>query len=177
MSCIIFVLLMSYCIVLSLVYCIVTYRLVFTSIYCVKYVYGIIRFILWENWYYVQLCVFTFVRGWSIETNVVGKTHWNGQYSHDVMSALINNRWCTLFWKVVLVLVIVNSKGGSGHKNWCKARVLGFFIRYFSNYYTLHHSDSAARAAPLDPRLWWVHINTFTVSKRIGKNCILVFWA
>ena len=33
------------------------------------------------------------------------------------------------------------------------ARVLGFLIRYFSNYYTLHRSDLAARAAPLDPRL------------------------
>ena len=33
------------------------------------------------------------------------------------------------------------------------ARVLGFLKRYFSNYYTLHRSDLAARAAPLDPRL------------------------
>ena len=33
------------------------------------------------------------------------------------------------------------------------ARVLGFLIGYFSNYYTLHRSDLAARAAPLDPRL------------------------
>ena len=33
------------------------------------------------------------------------------------------------------------------------ARVLRFLIRYFSNYYTLHRSDLAARAAPLDPRL------------------------
>ena len=33
------------------------------------------------------------------------------------------------------------------------ARVLGFLIRYFSNYYTLHRSDLATRAAPLDPRL------------------------
>ena len=32
-------------------------------------------------------------------------------------------------------------------------RVLGFLIRFFSNYYTLHRSDLAARAAPLDPRL------------------------
>ena len=32
-------------------------------------------------------------------------------------------------------------------------KVLGFLIRYFSNYYTLHRSDLAARAAPLDPRL------------------------
>ena len=39
------------------------------------------------------------------------------------------------------------------HKNWCMAKVLGFLIRYFSNYYTLHRSDLAARAAPLDPRL------------------------
>ena len=29
------------------------------------------------------------------------------------------------------------------------ARVLKFLIRYFSNYYTLHRSDLAARAAPL----------------------------
>ena len=33
------------------------------------------------------------------------------------------------------------------------AKVLGFLIRYFSNYYTLHRGDLAARAAPLDPRL------------------------
>ena len=33
------------------------------------------------------------------------------------------------------------------------ARVLSFLIRYFINYYTLHRSDLAARAAPLDPRL------------------------
>ena len=32
-------------------------------------------------------------------------------------------------------------------------RVLSFLIRHFSNYYTLHRSDLAARAAPLDPRL------------------------
>ena len=44
-------------------------------------------------------------------------------------------------------------KGGSSHKNLCMTRVLSFLIRYFSNYYTLHRSDLAARAAPLDPRL------------------------
>ena len=33
------------------------------------------------------------------------------------------------------------------------SRVLSFLIRYFSNYYTLHRSDLAARAVPLDPRL------------------------
>ena len=33
------------------------------------------------------------------------------------------------------------------------ARVLSLLIRYFSNYYTLHRSNLAARAAPLDPRL------------------------
>ena len=52
-------------------------------------------------------------------------------------------------------------KGGSRHKNWCTSRVLGFLIRYFSNYYTLHRSDLAARAAPLDPRLF------------LGKNTVL----
>ena len=41
-------------------------------------------------------------------------------------------------------------KGGSRHKTWCMARVLNFLIRYFSNYYTLHRSDLAARAPPLD---------------------------
>ena len=34
-----------------------------------------------------------------------------------------------------------------------QGRILSFLIRYFSNYYTLHRSDLAARAAPLDPRL------------------------
>ena len=48
---------------------------------------------------------------------------------------------------------IVEPKGGSRHKNLCMTRVLGFLIRYFSNYYTLHRSDLAAQAAPLDPRL------------------------
>ena len=47
----------------------------------------------------------------------------------------------------------IHHKGGSRHKNWCIARVLSFLIKYFSNYYTLHRSDLAARAAPLDPRL------------------------
>ena len=45
------------------------------------------------------------------------------------------------------------SKGGSRHKNWCMERVLSFLIRYFSNYFTFHRSDLAARAPPLDPRL------------------------
>ena len=47
--------------------------------------------------------------------------------------------------------IILNTlnKGGS----LCKVRVLNFLIRYFSNYYTLHRSDLAARAAPLDLRL------------------------
>ena len=44
-------------------------------------------------------------------------------------------------------------KGGSRHKNLCMSRALSFLIRYFSNYYTLHRSVLAARAAPLDPRL------------------------
>ena len=32
-------------------------------------------------------------------------------------------------------------------------QVIGFLIRYFSTYYTLHRSDLTARAAPLDLRL------------------------
>ena len=44
------------------------------------------------------------------------------------------------------------------------ARVLGFLIRYFSNYYTLHRSDLAARAAPLDPRL------DFSIAYNCGRD-------
>ena len=61
--------------------------------------------------------------------------------------------------KTVFFNLVVNAtyiKGGSRHKNLCMTRVLGFLIRYFSNYYTLHRSDLAARAAPLDPRLAFV---------------------
>ena len=43
-------------------------------------------------------------------------------------------------------------------------RVLGFLIRYFSNYYTLHRSDLAARAAPLDPRLQSASFNKRTLA-------------
>ena len=56
------------------------------------------------------------------------------------------------FWQISYKSFFI-LKGGSRHKNWCKAKVLGFLIWYFSNYYTLHRSDLAARAAPLDPRL------------------------
>ena len=59
----------------------------------------------------------------------------------------------TLYLTLQLGSHMTTSKGGSKHKNWCMARVLSFLIRYFSNYYTLHRSDLAARAAPLDPRL------------------------
>ena len=45
------------------------------------------------------------------------------------------------------------------------ARVSGFLIRYFSNYYTLHRSDLAARAAPLDPRL--ILTETFSMNIEI----------
>ena len=41
---------------------------------------------------------------------------------------------------------------------WTRADLdikIGFLTRHFSNYYTLHRSDLAARAAPLDPRLVW----------------------
>ena len=56
-------------------------------------------------------------------------------------------------------------------------RVLGFLIRYFSNYYTLHRSDLAARAAPLDPRLlppmlWlsiFVEVYTLKIDKFFAK--------
>ena len=46
------------------------------------------------------------------------------------------------------------------------ARGLSFLIRYFSNYYTLHRSDLAARAAPLDPRL-----SAFMVFLTRGCTC------
>ena len=67
------------------------------------------------------------------------------------------------------------TKGGSRHKNWCMARVLSFLIRYFSNYYTLHRSDLAARAAPLDPRLK-TSINRIMVrNEKDQKVTIMIF--
>ena len=56
-------------------------------------------------------------------------------------------------YKLYFTVLLLN-KGGSRHKNWYMAKVLGFLIRYFRNYYTLHRSDLAAQAAPLDPRLF-----------------------
>ena len=50
------------------------------------------------------------------------------------------------------------------------ARALSFLIRYFSNYYTLHRSDLAARAAPLDPRLGGIFIVFIKVSLVITLN-------
>ena len=60
--------------------------------------------------------------------------------------ALGVRNWCEQF------------KGGSRHRDCCMARALSFLIRYFSNYYTLHRSDLAARAAPLDPCLAWMFL-------------------
>ena len=67
---------------------------------------------------------------------------------------VLGNSW--LFITFNYALCTVFCKGGSRHKNWCMARVLSFLIRYFCNYYTLHRSDLAALAAPLDPRLFWI---------------------
>ena len=83
-----------------------------------------------------------------------------------------NNVFCTLyeclkicllyvmdFFVIFYTLWISSPKGRSRHKNWCMARFLSFLIRYFSNYYTLHRSDLAARAAPLDPRLSSLYVS------------------
>ena len=69
-------------------------------------------------------------------------------------------------------------KGGSRHKNWCMARVLSFLIRYFSNYYTLHRSDLAARAAPLDLRLYisLISYNLYTSDIKISYNRCYIFY-
>ena len=58
------------------------------------------------------------------------------------------------------------------------ARALSFLIRYFNNYYTLHRSDLAARAAPLDPRLPTLTINGL-LAILLGKlvNRITTLWA
>ena len=61
--------------------------------------------------------------------------------------------------------IAVTTKGGSRHKNLYMTRVLGFLIRYFSNYYTLHRSDLAARAAPLDP-----HLTTVKSSRSLNQR-------
>ena len=67
--------------------------------------------------------------------------------------------YCLIIYYLIIVFekffdCLMMIKGGSRHKNWCMARVLSFLIRYFSNYYTLHRSDLATRAATLDPRLY-----------------------
>ena len=56
------------------------------------------------------------------------------------------------------------------------ARALSFLIRYFSNYYTLHRSDLAARAAPLDPRLYvsTIRASSFTHKEHLVLYDILV---
>ena len=61
-------------------------------------------------------------------------------------------------------------KGGSRHKNCCMARVLSYLIRNFNNYYTLHRSDLAARAAPLDPRLYGVMTLSPSAKSNIGSS-------
>ena len=70
----------------------------------------------------------------------------------------------------------------SRHKDWCMTWVLNFLIRYFSNYYTLHRSDLAARAAPLDPRLTitilYAHISGFcqwTSYLNILQSSVLIY--
>ena len=69
-------------------------------------------------------------------------------------------------------LWFISYKGGSRHKNLCMTRVLGFLIGYFSNYYTLHRSDLAAWAAPLDPRLSHIlEIKSLVRSLQINWIC------
>ena len=51
-----------------------------------------------------------------------------------------------------IILLSLTKKQWSNFVHPAYSRALSFLIRYFSNYYTLHRSDLAARAAPLDPR-------------------------
>ena len=48
---------------------------------------------------------------------------------------------------------IYKHKGGSRHKDSNTMEIAFSLKRHASNYSTLHRSDLAARAAPLDPRL------------------------
>ena len=73
----------------------------------------------------------------------------------------------------ILISNITKVKSGSRFKNLCMMRVLNFLIRYFSNYYTLHRSDLAARAAPLDPRLTiasYFSINSYIIVPTLNKT-------
>ena len=56
------------------------------------------------------------------------------------------------------------------------ARVLSFLIRYFSNYYALHRSDLAARAAPLDPRLLFMGLRWLKNSYSFPQNPVRFFY-
>ena len=49
-------------------------------------------------------------------------------------------------------------------------RVLSFLIRHFSKYYTLHRSDLAAWAAPLDPRLYNFELKSVIGEPVDGQN-------
>ena len=82
--------------------------------------------------------------GWYLLFQTLESTH---------LSLLQNNTKFRYFVRMLFRYMSRVIKDGSRHKNLCMTRVLGFLIRYFSNYYTLHRSDLAARAAPLDPRL------------------------
>ena len=93
---------------------------------------------------------------------------------------ILLNQKCHVFQQSLvglpcLPLYSTLNKGGLRQKNWCMARILGFLIRYFSNYYTLHRSDLAARAVPLDPRSIVNKWRNCIVSSATHKNMIYYF--
>ena len=55
------------------------------------------------------------------------------------------------------------------------AKVLGFLVRHNYYYYTLHRSDLAARAAPLDPRLACIAITGIPLQGQLSSHRIAVF--
>ena len=78
----------------------------------------------------------------------------------------------------------IKYKGGSRHKNWCMAKVLGFLIRYFSNYYTLHRSGWAEVLCLLftqrkGPSLLnfskWTNQTRFISNIRVNYCLLLIF--
>ena len=66
---------------------------------------------------------------------------WRG-ISFSLQNDFARFRYSSIVFVMSMFKNPIKRKSGRRHKNWCMPRVLSFLIRYFSNYYTLHRSDS-----------------------------------
>ena len=109
-----------------------------------------------SKWFFGQYKRFHYATGWIQRWAMYLAFCWEGIVFVSPVSTMTEEPWIinlSLLLYKFCVQPWEQFKGGSRYKNLCMTRVLGFLIRFFSNYYTLHRSDLAARAALLDPRL------------------------